>query len=86
MVLAVLPLPAPIIIIKSIELEFDSCHLSPIDHLDQKIINKIFSLTFISILFDIQHLTVDIDIYINFTLTLMTKAFTIDQKTTWSNG
>ena len=36
MVLAVLPLPAPITIINSTEFEFDSCHLSPIDYLEEK--------------------------------------------------
>ena len=42
MVLAVLPLEDPSIIIKSIEFKFDSCHLSPIDHLNQKKLIKFF--------------------------------------------
>ena len=49
MVLAVLPLGALCIIIKRLEFEFDSCHLSSIDHSDQKKIN--FFLIFILILF-----------------------------------
>ena len=42
-----------IIIIKSIEFEFDSCHLSTIDHSDPKKSLHFFFLTFISTLFDI---------------------------------
>ena len=47
MVLAVLPLPAPHIIIKRFEFEFDSCHLPPVDHLDQtESIKKKFNIYF----------------------------------------
>ena len=40
MVLAVLPFQTFTIIIKNIEYKFDSCHLAPTDHPDQKEVSK----------------------------------------------
>ena len=84
MVLAVLTLPSPIIIIKSIEFEFDSCHLSIIDHLDQK--KSIFFKHLFQYYLTSITLQLTLTFPYTFTLTPMTKAFIIDQKTTWCNG
>ena len=77
---AVLLLPAPTI--RGLSTSFDSCHLSLLDHLDQKIRLKLF----FSHLFQYSSTTNTLQLTIDNTLTLMTKAFTIDQKTAWFNG
>ena len=70
MVLAVLPLPVPTIIIKRLEYEFQQLS---------------FVATF-SHLFQYSSTTNTLQLTIDNILTLMTKAFPIDEETTWPNG
>ena len=74
--------PVPTIIIRRLKNEFDTFHLLLLNHLDQQIRPKLV----FPDLFWYSSTTNTLQLTIDNTLTLMGKAFRIDQKTTWSNG
>ena len=77
-----LRLHAPTIIIKSIEFEFDSCHLSTIDHSDQKRKPKKLFKHLFQYYLTSNTLQLTLTFKYTFTPKPMIKTFTIDQKIT----